>query len=107
MSRPDRRSTQLRLLSEYPEAVLQALQEGWIDGLEGAHDQFTISTSDSTHTGPGEAVQETAGIQIGVRPEQQLLAEDPEGVAELVKAARVAAVLGQPYRRPPGRGLRG
>ena len=41
MARPDLRSTPLRLLSENPEAVLQALRHGWIDYLEGAHDQFT------------------------------------------------------------------
>ncbi len=41
MARPDLHSTPLRLLSENPEAVLQALRDGWIDYLEGAHDQFT------------------------------------------------------------------
>ena len=41
MARPDLRSTPLRLLSENPEAVLQALRDGWIDSLEGTHDQFT------------------------------------------------------------------
>jgi hypothetical protein len=70
MARPDLRSPPLRLLSENPGEVLQRLRAGWIDYLEGAHDQFT-----DLHV--------LYALKSGLLPECATAFPDPRGEPEI------------------------